>query len=83
MINLKMTVRADCAVSAWSPPQPPTLVRKALAQLIFRAESWPLDKHLPSLVPADIQKKANLPFHQSGLLIGSCPPPSGNITSDS
>ena len=54
-INLKMTVRVDCAVSAWSPPQPPTLVRKALAQLIVRAESWPLDKHLPSLVAADIR----------------------------
>ena len=68
MITLKMTVRADCAVSACNP-LPPSIK----ASLIVREGSQPLDRRppFPALV-ASIQNKANFPFHQPGLLNGNC-----------
>ena len=72
--NFKMTVRADCAVSAWSPLPPPI---KALAPCLSAGEeSWPLDRcppspsHLPIPPVASIQNKANFLFYQLGLFIG-------------
>ena len=51
MTNFKMTVRADCAVSAYSP-LPPAI--KALAP------GWTLDRHLPSY-PSTLPRPAPYP----------------------
>ena len=66
--NLKMTVRADCAVSACSP----LTVCKSSCPLIVTGGGvgvavglWTSD-HLPP----SIQNKANFPFHQPYLFIG-------------
>ena len=66
MTNFKMTIRADCAVSA-SSPLPPSI--KALAHWLsvgksaFRQEST-----LPHL-PASLLNKADFPFHQLASLL--------------
>ena len=70
MANFKMTVRDNCAISAWNPL---LLFIKALAPLVASAGSQPLDRCMPSPFPvagADIGNKANFPFHQPGLFIG-------------
>ena len=88
MTNLKMTVRADCAVSACSPL---LLSIKALAPrlLCVCGGGWGgvglwTDVHPPPQV-GGIWNKANFPFHQPGLFIGfpvasSQTPPFGNNT---
>ena len=65
--NLKMTVRADCAVSACSPL---LLSIKSLAPLVVNGRSQPLDRcsPFPSFSPV-CWNKANFPFHQPGLFI--------------
>ena len=67
--NLKMIVRVDCAVSAYSPlPQPINV----LAPLVVSGGgSPPLDRHLSSPTPiASIWNKANFSFNQPGLFTG-------------
>ena len=72
MTNFKMTVRADCAVSACSPL---TVSIKTFAPWL---SGPPLSKgvslwtgvHPPPTLVAGIQNKANFPFHQPGLFIG-------------
>ena len=56
MTNLKMTVRADCVVCAWSPPPLPTI---ALTLWLSGSGSQPLDRHHPYPRVAGIQNKAN------------------------
>ena len=82
MINFKMSVRADHAVSTCSPNR---LSTKALAhwlwrqgELAFRQDRSP---HASPVV--SIQSKANFPFHQPGLFIslsGEQPDPTFNYT---
>ena len=68
MTNLKMTVRADCAVSACSPL---LLSIKALAPLVVNGRSQPLDRCSPfPSFPLVCWNKANFPFYQPGLFIG-------------
>ena len=66
MTNLKMTVRAACDVSTWSP----LLSVKALAPPAVRGVSQPWDGRPPSCPAVSIWNKANFPFHQPGLFIG-------------
>ena len=61
MTNFKRIIRADCAVSTWSPLP---LSVEVLAPWLSVRESWPLDRSLPSCPVASIQNKANFPFHQ-------------------
>ena len=66
--QLRMTVRDDRAVPAWSPP-PLTLSIEALTPLLVRVGSRPLNTCLPpSPQVASIWNKANFPFHHTGLL---------------
>ena len=66
MTNLKMTVRADCTVSACSPLLQPI---RALPHWLSVRGSWPFDRcHHPPV--ARIWSTANFPFHQPGLFIG-------------
>ena len=65
--NFKMTVRADCAVSACSP-LPPSI--NVLAHWLSVGGSQPLDRGPPSPSVASIHNKANFPFHQPCLFIG-------------
>ena len=67
LTNLKMTVRADCDVSAHSPL---LLSIKALAPLAASGVSRPWDRGPPSCPAVSIWNKANFPFHQPGLFIG-------------
>ena len=62
--HFKMTLRADCAVSACSP-LPPSI--KALSQV--RGGNQPSWSPTPASV-AGIQIEANSPFHQPCLFIG-------------
>ena len=66
MTDLKMSIRADCAVSAWSPPpQPMNALTSRLSEGGVRQTSaLPLSCH--------IWNKANFPLHQSGLFIAFC-----------
>ena len=67
MANFKMTVRADYAVSACSPPCPPPLPIKSLVPLGCQwGESAPGQMSaLPQNPPvASIWNKANSPLHQ-------------------
>ena len=54
--NLKMTVRADCAVSTRSSSPPSTLSLKAFVPSLSRggvgSESRPLDRCMPSSPPS-------------------------------
>ena len=65
MTSFRMTVRADCAVSACRP----SLVYKAPAPDCQWGES--AFGQMSTLLPpgAGIQKKANFPFHQPGFFI--------------
>ena len=71
MTNLRMTVRADCAVSACSTP--PTSLYKSSCptgcQCGVGVSLWTGVHHPPPTV-AGIWNKANFPFHQPGLFIG-------------
>ena len=70
MTNFKMTVRADCVVSACSPLP---LATKALAPWLSRVGgSWPLDRSPPSPQVASVQNKGNFPFHQPCFCFGFC-----------
>ena len=71
MINFKMTVRADCAVSACSLLP---LSIKALAHWLsprsWKGLAFGHEFTLPAPTPvASIQNKANFPFHQPCLFI--------------
>jgi len=77
MTNLKVTVRADCAVSTRNPSFcPDTLLPHSLPV----RRSRPLDTRPPTAPPlpptppplavAGVWNKANFPFHQPGLFIG-------------
>ena len=66
MTNFKMTVRADCAVSACRP----SLCLQKLLPTDCQRGSWPLDRSPPSPMVAGLQSKANFPFHQLCLFIG-------------
>ena len=69
--QLKMTVRDDCAVSAFNLP-PATRSIKALTLYFsggWEGGSWPLDRCPPPSPPvAGIWNKTSFPFHQPGLL---------------
>ena len=72
MNHFKMTVRADCVVSAWSPLPPSIRVLIPWLSGDWQGEKLDFGQaashphlHLPS-----IQNKANLPFHQLGLFTG-------------
>ena len=60
MTNFKMTVGADCAVSAHSSHPPPI---KALAHWLSEG-SQPLDTSPPYPPVTSLWNKANFPFHQ-------------------
>ena len=78
MTNLKMTVRADCVVSAYSAP--PTISKSSYTLIVVvrgggqggEVSPW-MDigpSHpLPSAV-SFIQNKASFPLHQPGLFNG-------------
>ena len=65
--TIKMTVRADCVISACSSLplsiQPWNSPLKALAHWLSGGR-WPLDTSLPSTLVASLRNKANFPFHQ-------------------
>ena len=66
MTNFKMTVRADCAVSACSH-LPPSI--KVLARIVYGRDQ-PLDRCPQSPLVIGFQTEANFPFHQPGLFTG-------------
>ena len=66
MTSFKTTVRADCAVSAYSPV-PPSI--KALAPFVSGGVSLWTGVHPPCPQVAGILNKANFTFHQPGFFI--------------
>ena len=69
MTDFKMTVRADYAVSAWSPL--PLSIKALAPWLSEQGVTFRQESALPQLpLVAGIQNKANFPFHQPDFFIG-------------